>query len=116
MNLSNKEITQLDITIKGDFPWAETKWEDVSGSARSASLSPTGKRAIMESRGEIFTVPIEHGNSRRIYTTTLSIFSILALTIESRQRLNKRPEFQLTITISTIDLIFFLTLFMNTHY
>lgn len=58
--------TQLSITVSGDFPWAEPKWEDVSRRSRFVSLSPTGKRALMEARGEIFTVPIEHGDSRNI--------------------------------------------------
>jgi len=66
MDTKTNQVTQLDIVIKGDFPWADVKWEDVSKSVRSASLSPTGKRAIMESRGEIFTVPVEHGNARNI--------------------------------------------------
>ncbi len=66
LNISTNKTKQLEINIKGDFTWADTKWEDVSKSARSASLSPTGKRAIMESRGEIFTVPVEHGNARNI--------------------------------------------------
>ncbi|MCG6189301.1 S41 family peptidase [Maribellus maritimus] len=66
LNLTNNEITQLNITIAGDFPWADEKWEDVSNSVRSASLSPTGKRAIMESRGEIFTIPVENGNVRNL--------------------------------------------------
>ncbi|QGY47031.1 protease [Maribellus comscasis] len=66
LNLTNNKITQLDITIAGDFPWADEKWEDVSNSVRSASLSPTGKRAIMESRGEIFTIPVENGNVRNL--------------------------------------------------
>ena len=66
LDLTTNETTRLSIILKGDFPWAETKWQDVSSSARSASLSPTGKRAIMESRGEIFTIPVEHGNVRNI--------------------------------------------------
>lgn len=66
LDIPTSQITQLNIEIKGDFPWAETKWEDVSSSAQSASLSPTGKRAIMEARGEIFTVPEEHGDVRNI--------------------------------------------------
>jgi tricorn protease len=66
LDLATNKTSQLSISITGDFPWAETKWEDVSGSANSASLSPTGKRAIMESRGEIFTIPVEHGNVRNI--------------------------------------------------
>lgn len=57
---------QLAITVVGDFPWAETKWEDVSKSATHASLSATGKRVILESRGEIFTVPVENGDTRNI--------------------------------------------------
>ena len=66
LNPSTNKIEQLNITVTGDFPWAETKWEDVSRNARSASLSPTGKRAIMESRGEIFTIPVEHGDARNL--------------------------------------------------
>ena len=64
LDLKTGNDIQLDITVKGDFPWAETKWEDVSKSAQSVSLSPTGKRAVMEARGEIFTVPVENGDVR----------------------------------------------------
>ncbi len=66
LNLSNNEIKTLSITITGDFPWADEKWEDVSRSVQSASLSPTGKRAIMEARGEIFTIPVENGDVRNL--------------------------------------------------
>lgn len=58
--------TQLTIEVIGDFPWAETRWEDVSSRATSVSLSPTGKRALMEARGEIFTVPVEYGDPRNL--------------------------------------------------
>ena len=57
---------RLQITVRGDFPWAATRWEDVSERVSSASLSPTGVRAVMEARGEVFTVPVEHGNSRNL--------------------------------------------------
>ena len=63
---SNGNTKQLNITVYGDFPWAETKWEDVSNRSRAISLSPTGKRALMEARGEIFTVPVENGDPRNI--------------------------------------------------
>ncbi len=62
----NNKSEQLNFTINADFPWAETKWEDVSRRPRSVSISPTGKRAIMESRGEIFTTPVEHGDTRNL--------------------------------------------------
>ncbi|MFV0484385.1 MAG: PDZ domain-containing protein [Bacteroidales bacterium] len=70
MQLPSGKVNKLKIEIKGDFPWAETQWEDVSRSISSASLSPTGKRAIFEARGEIFTVPQEHGDTRNITKTS----------------------------------------------
>ncbi|GHE83969.1 S41 family peptidase [Thalassotalea profundi] len=65
-DVKSKKHQQLNIQIYGDFPWAETKWQDVSKSASEASLSPTGKRALFSSRGEIFTVPVEHGSTRNL--------------------------------------------------
>ncbi|MGC3948668.1 MAG: PDZ domain-containing protein [Chryseolinea sp.] len=70
LNLSTNQTTTLSITVQGDFPWAETKWEDVSKSVQSASISPTGKRMLMESRGEIFTAPVENGDARNITQTS----------------------------------------------
>ncbi len=58
--------TQVEITIDGDFPWMEPQWEDVGDRARSAAISPSGQRAIFEARGEIFTVPVEHGDTRNL--------------------------------------------------
>jgi tricorn protease len=66
LDLSSGETRQLEITLHGDFPWAAAQWEDVSSSISSISISSTGKRAILESRGEIFTVPVEHGDPRNI--------------------------------------------------
>lgn len=66
MDIDTKKITQLEINITADFPWAEPQWEDVSKSVNAASLSPSGKRAIFEARGEIFTVPAEYGDIRNI--------------------------------------------------
>ncbi len=57
---------RLEITVQGDFPWAETRWQDVTQSAGAVSLSPTGKRVLMQARGEIFTVPVEEGDSRNL--------------------------------------------------
>jgi len=65
-NLDSKDSKQLNLTINADFPWAETRWEDVTRRATNTSLSPTGKRILMEARGEIFTIPAENGDSRNI--------------------------------------------------
>lgn len=65
-DLNTNTSKKVQIEVIGDFPWAATQWEDVSSSASSASLSPTGKRVIVESRGDIFTIPVEFGDSRNI--------------------------------------------------
>lgn len=57
---------RVAITVRGDFPWAATRWEDVTRSVAAASLSPTGKRILFEARGEVFTVPVEQGDTRNL--------------------------------------------------
>jgi tricorn protease len=56
----------VNITVAGDFPWMMPQWKDVSKDISSLALSPTGKRAAIEARGEIFTVPAEKGDVRNI--------------------------------------------------
>ena len=57
---------RVEITVRGDFPWAMPRWVDVGSSIQSAALSATGQRALMEARGEIFTIPVEHGDVRNL--------------------------------------------------
>ena len=63
---ATSESRQLNIRISGDFPWAETRWENVNSRVAAVSLSPTGKRVALEARGEIFTVPVENGDARNL--------------------------------------------------
>ncbi len=58
--------TRLSITVPGDFPWADARWEDVSKQVGAAALGPSGARAVFEARGEIFTVPVENGDARNL--------------------------------------------------
>lgn len=69
-DLNSKSVNQLSIDVIADFPWAETNWENVSDASRFVSLSPNGKRALMEARGDIFTVPVEFGDSRNITSSS----------------------------------------------
>ncbi|MBU2928250.1 S41 family peptidase [Winogradskyella psychrotolerans] len=56
------DTKQLNIDVKADLNFYRTKWEDVSARQLSnPNVSPNGKRAIFEHRGEIFTIPKEHG-------------------------------------------------------
>lgn len=58
---------QLDIQAAGDQNWGRSRWEDVGGNQlTNARLSPTGKRALFQHRGDIFTVPVEQGSWRNL--------------------------------------------------
>ncbi len=66
LDTATGETRQVPIEVRGDFAWARPHWEDVGEDLRQAALSPTGKRAIFEARGEIFTVPAEKGDPRNL--------------------------------------------------
>jgi tricorn protease len=57
---------RIDIEVQGDFPWMRPKLQKVGEAIRSARLSPTGARVVVEARGEIFTVPAEKGDPRNL--------------------------------------------------
>ena len=66
-NPSSGDTKQLSIDVKADLNFYRTKWDNVSAfQLNSPNLSPKGKRAIFEHRGEIFTVPKENGTWKNI--------------------------------------------------
>ena len=70
LNLLDPETgttTQLEITVAGDMNFSRTRWEPVSASDLSnPNVSPNGKRAIFEYRGEIFSFPKKEGSWRNL--------------------------------------------------
>jgi len=60
----------VPITASGDFSWMMPHWEDVGGRISNMTLSPTGKRVLVEARGEVFTIPAEKGDVRNLTHST----------------------------------------------
>ncbi|HET9425956.1 MAG TPA: PDZ domain-containing protein [Gemmatimonadaceae bacterium] len=60
----------VNIKAEGDFPWMMPQWKDVTARMTNMALSATGKRAAVEARGEIFTVPAEKGDVRNLTRTS----------------------------------------------
>jgi len=60
----------VEITATGDFPWLLPQWREITGRIAAADLSPTGKRVVLEARGDIFTAPAEKGDWRAVTTST----------------------------------------------
>jgi len=67
LNPETKETNQIVITVKGDLNYSRTRWMNVTGrNLTNPNVSPNGKRAIFEYRGEIFTIPKENGTWRNL--------------------------------------------------
>ena len=67
---SSGRTRALEIDVTGDMNWSRARWEQVPPQQmRDARLSPTGKRALFEWRGEIFSVPAEEGSWRNLTRT-----------------------------------------------
>ncbi|HKG61473.1 MAG TPA: PDZ domain-containing protein [Pyrinomonadaceae bacterium] len=62
----------VNIVAAGDFPWMMANWEDVSNRLTSMAVSPTGKRVVIEARGEIFTIPADKGDVRNLTNSSSS--------------------------------------------
>ncbi|WP_298310892.1 S41 family peptidase [uncultured Aquimarina sp.] len=64
---------QLNITVNGDMNFARSRWENITArQLKNPNISPTGKRAIFEHRGEIFSVPKENGTWRNLSNSSNS--------------------------------------------
>src|SRR6476620_1781881 len=60
----------VNIAATGDFPWMMPQWKDLSNRMTNLALSATGKRAAVEARGEIFTIPAEKGDVRNLTSSS----------------------------------------------
>jgi tricorn protease-like protein/C-terminal processing protease CtpA/Prc len=60
----------IEVTIPGDRPTIRPKRIDASDYARWWHISATGKRAVVEARGDIWTLPAEHGSPRNLTRTS----------------------------------------------
>lgn len=67
IDTKNNSSKQLVINVKGDLNYSRPRWMNVqSWALTNPNVSPKGKRAIFEHRGDIFTVPKENGTWRNI--------------------------------------------------
>lgn len=66
LNTISKKTNTLSIALKADAMYKRPHYVDMLSQIRGFGISPTGQRALFESRGEIFTVPKEKGDARNI--------------------------------------------------
>lgn len=66
LDLSTRQSREVPVQIPGNRPRIAAKHEDVSKRLGGWSISPTGKRVAVEARGDLWTLPAEHGSPRAL--------------------------------------------------
>ena len=66
LDLGSGQASEISIHINPDLPQLRRQWKDASKTIQWTDISPSGKRAIITARGEVFTVPVEDGATRNI--------------------------------------------------
>jgi tricorn protease len=68
-DIASDRYEKVPITINEDFNSGRGGLTDVSKNITNYEISPDGNRALFGARGDIFTVPVKHGNTRNLTTT-----------------------------------------------
>ncbi len=66
LSLANEKIREVSVQVVHDFEELKPRQVDVRNYLNNLDISPDGKRLVAEARGEIFSIPSEHGVSRNI--------------------------------------------------
>jgi len=64
--LGDESTTKVPIQVITDRSTLRSRTENVSDMIEAADISPSGKRAVFSARGDLFTVPAEHGVIRNL--------------------------------------------------
>lgn len=69
MNLETGATEKITININFDNPNLVSYFKNVTENIHSYSISPTGKRALFDARGDIFSIPAENGKIENLTQT-----------------------------------------------
>ncbi len=61
LDLSTEKYKEVKVEVVTDRATLKPRQEKVAKLIRNGGISPTGKRAVLVARGDVFTLPAEHG-------------------------------------------------------
>ena len=78
LDIPSEQVHDLDVTVPDDGTRTGPRWVDAKTAIREQDTSqhtdfdiaPNGNRAVFSARGDIFTLPAEHGNTRNLTQTS----------------------------------------------
>ncbi len=65
-HIEEAKVEKLKIRIQEDFSGSRTKFVDASDFINNVAIAPDGSRLVVSARGEIFSVPVKQGITRRL--------------------------------------------------
>ena len=75
-NLASGKTRNLPVVVRAEDIETRQEFKNVASSIGSYSLSPSAARALVEARGNIFTIPAEHGSIRTLTTNHSGIHEL----------------------------------------
>ena len=72
-NLASGKASNIPIQVHGEDIEARAEFKNVAENISNLALSPSAARVVVEARGNIFTVPAEHGSARTLTTDNSSV-------------------------------------------
>ncbi len=76
LNLQDATTRNIPIDVHAEDLEARPEFKNVAANVGTFGLSPSGARAVLEARGNVFTVPTEHGSIRTLTTDNSSVHEL----------------------------------------
>ncbi len=70
LDLATEQAREVEIEVVTDLATVRPRRVNVSELINNAGISPSGKRAVIEARGNLYTVPAEHGPVLQLTSTS----------------------------------------------
>jgi tricorn protease len=70
LDVASEKVSTISVTIPGDRPTLRPKVLDASRYIESTALSPSGKRVVVEARGDLWSNPAKDGTPRNLTRTS----------------------------------------------
>ncbi len=70
LDLPDEKLNEVNIFVPNDDKQIRPRWVNTNTNIVSYEIAPNGKRGLFEARGDIYTVPEEHGNTRNLTQTS----------------------------------------------
>ncbi len=75
-SLSGGAAKLIPIEVHAETLEARPEFKNVAQNVGGSGISPSGARAVLEARGNVFTVPAEHGNIRTLSTDNSGVHEL----------------------------------------